>query len=67
MRKLTDEPDRFALWLHPIYGARTLTDIAALDALPRKAPTPSKPPPMASKGLEARNERCIGEYGCGMY
>lgn len=57
------------LYQHPLYGARTLENIAEMDALRAKLPVKKTYPPLpsCSMELEERNERCIDENGCGMF
>jgi hypothetical protein len=55
------------LFQHPRWGAVTLEHAKYLDAL-RAKPTPALPRIIpTSAELEARNERCIEEHGCGMF
>lgn len=56
------------LYLHPLYGARTIGNCIELDGLKRPASNPStyREIPI-SEEMSIRNERCIDEYGCGLF
>lgn len=56
------------LYLHPLYGARTIENCIELDAVKRPLyrPSPYRAIPI-SEELAIRNERCIDEYGCGLF
>ncbi len=55
------------LFNHPRWGAVTLEHAEYLDSLRPKAVLLRPKIVHASAELEARNERCIDEHGCGMY
>jgi len=58
------------LYLHPLYGARTLENIAHMDAVarrPKKVEQPKYAYVECSPEMFLRNERCINEYGCGTF
>lgn len=56
------------LYLHPLYGARTIENCIALDDLKRPLPCTSPYREiLISEELSIRNERCIDECGCGLF
>lgn len=69
MRKVSLGPTHEALFVHPLYGARTIANCVYMDSVLAKAvPQPKFPKPVTcSLEMELRNERCIDEHGVGMF
>lgn len=69
MRKVSQGPTHEALFVHSLYGARTIANCIYLDSVVASAKPQPKPPKPVSCSLEMenRNERCIEENGVGMF
>lgn len=72
-KKLQNGPDSEVLW-QTLYGARTLSNAiyvekvyAAYHKRLADEERNRRPPIQVSDELERRNERCIDEFGCGMF
>lgn len=73
--KLTNDPDHLALW-QTLYGARTLSDALETEHTyavynKRLAEEDRNRKPYVStdwsEEMERRHQRCIDEFGCGMF
>lgn len=59
----------YDLYLHPLYGARTLEDIERMETLAKqpKPPIVKHSEVHCSNELSMRNEQCIDDNGVGLF
>lgn len=74
-KKLSDDPDHLALW-ETLYGARTIGDALHVEKVyaehqkklnEEDAKRPKYVSPNWSEEMEIRHQRCIDEFGCGLF